>query len=218
MGPGGWQAADLPFILKPGVDDEEGLPSSFSTLSSGVLSGGAIAAHRFPMTETGGELSPRAILVMGVCGSGKSTLAHALANALGADFIEADHFHSAANVSKMRSGVPLNDEDRWPWLDALNAEMRRGLASGRDQVLACSALKEQYRRILSSGIVRWNIVFLHGEAHLLEARLLSRTGHYMPGSLLQSQLATLEAPEFAINVDLKVSLELAVSEVLKALD
>ncbi len=136
----------------------------------------------------------RAIVVMGVSGSGKSTLAALLADRLGCPLIEGDEFHSAANVAKMAAGHPLDDADRWPWLDrvglAVGAAAQRGIA-----VAACSALKRRYReRLQAASDVPLLFVLLDTEADELVRRLTERAGHYMPASLLDSQLATLERP------------------------
>lgn len=133
------------------------------------------------------------VLVMGVSGSGKTTVGRALAAAMGWGFVEGDEFHPAANVEKMRSGVALTDQDRAPWLRALRAEIARRLAAGEDAVLACSALKAEYRRELRAGVEdRVPGVYLSVAPAVLRARLEARRGHYFPASLLESQLRTLE--------------------------
>jgi gluconokinase len=134
---------------------------------------------------------------MGVSGCGKSTVGALLAQKLGAEFLDADAFHPPENVAKMASGVPLTDADRKPWLERLNAELKN-----REQaVLACSALKDAYRRQLAAGLdVRF--VHLRGPIELIRARLSERQHRYMPASLLASQFATLEAPRDAIEVDI----------------
>ncbi len=143
------------------------------------------------------------VLVMGVSGSGKSTIGAALAAALGADFLEADTFHSPANIAKMKSGTPLEDADRWPWLDAIGTALDRSVMENRPVVLACSALKASYReRLLPAGRRYGHVVFLQGDAGLIGGRLSGRTGHYMPPTLLPSQFAALEPPADAIVVDI----------------
>ena len=137
------------------------------------------------------------IIVMGVSGAGKTTLGRLLAERLGMPFIEGDDYHPPANVAKMASGVPLEDEDRWPWLDALN----RRLLQERDAVVACSALKAAYRTRLLAGIADARLVHLHGDKALIAGRLSERQHRYMPASLLESQLAILEPPREAILVD-----------------
>lgn len=143
------------------------------------------------------------VLVMGVSGAGKSTIGRALADALQADFLEADAFHSEANVAKMASGTPLTDSDRWPWLDAIGAALDQAVMKDRKVVLACSALKQAYRdRLLKDSGRQGHTVFLTGDGALIAARLSGRSGHYMPPTLLPSQLATLEPPQDAVVVDI----------------
>jgi gluconokinase len=137
------------------------------------------------------------VVVMGVSGSGKSTLGPLLAARLGVPFLDADEFHPPANVAKMAAGTPLTDEDRRPWLESLNAMIK-----GKDNaVLACSALKRSYREILARDIPRCTFVFLNGSLELIRSRLENRQHRYMPASLLESQFATLEPPQDAIEVD-----------------
>jgi carbohydrate kinase (thermoresistant glucokinase family) len=136
------------------------------------------------------------IVVMGVTGSGKSTVGALLAGRLGVEFLDADEYHPPQNVAKMSAGIPLEDADRWPWLAQLNAELRRRERA----VLACSALKESYRRRLGEGLdVRY--VHLRGGPELIGARLAARQHRYMPASLLASQFAALEPPAHAIDID-----------------
>ena len=131
---------------------------------------------------------------MGVSGCGKSSVASMLARRMGWAFAEADTFHSAANVEKMRSGIPLTDEDRWPWLHAIATWIDDNLAAGRDCVVACSALRRAYRERLAGGHENVRFVYLRGDYDLVASRLAGRTGHYMPASLLASQFRTLEEP------------------------
>ena len=141
------------------------------------------------------ELATRHIVVMGVSGSGKTTVARGIARATGLLFAEADDFHSQANVDKMRSGEPLDDDDRRPWLNDLARWMSERAAEGRSTVIACSALKRAYRDALASGPPSIYFVHLHGSATLIESRISLRAGHYMPASLLRSQIDTLEPLE-----------------------
>ena len=134
------------------------------------------------------------IVVMGVSGCGKSTIASALARRLGWEFIEADALHPVANVEKMSAGIPLDDEDRGPWLDAIAARIERGRAEGRPCVVACSALKRRYRERLSGGRDDVGFAYLQGDYDTILARVAGRQGHYMPTSLLQSQFEALEEP------------------------
>ncbi|HET7364492.1 MAG TPA: gluconokinase [Burkholderiales bacterium] len=137
------------------------------------------------------------VLVMGVSGAGKTTIGELLARRLGWRYIEGDDYHPPENVAKMAAGVPLEDADRWPWLDALNRRLR-GEANA---IIACSALKESYRQRLLAGIRDAHVVYLHGTRALIAARIAARKHRYMPASLLDSQFATLEPPQAAIAVD-----------------
>lgn len=130
------------------------------------------------------------VLVMGVSGSGKSTIGAALAHALGVDFVDGDALHPAANVAKMAAGEPLDDADRWPWLARVGQRLAE--ARGTGLVVACSALRRAYRDAILAEAP--GVVFLHlsGSRELLSSRLTQRQGHFMPPSLLESQLATLE--------------------------
>ena len=139
--------------------------------------------------------TPRAVVVMGVCGAGKTEIGRRLADALGWTFRDADDFHPAANVAKMRSGVPLTDEDRWPWLDVLAAALRDALAARGDVVLACSALTRRYRARLGLPHGQIRLVFLDDPSDVVRKRIEQRAGHFMPATLLDSQLALLERPE-----------------------
>ena len=141
------------------------------------------------------------VVVMGVSGCGKSTIGALLAARLGCPFLDADEFHPPANVAKMAAGTPLTDEDREPWLRLLNEKLR----SSPDAVLACSALKERYRRTLAEGLAGCRFVHLRGSRELIAARLAARRHRYMPASLLDSQFAALEAPTDAIDVDIAAS-------------
>ena len=149
--------------------------------------------------RSGGRL-PLWIIIMGVAGSGKSTLGQALARRLGWEFIDADDLHPCRNVEKMSRGVPLTDADRAPWLRALSRRIIRRLARGCSGVLACSALKAAYRQKLrvSPAVL---FVYLKGAPDLLEGRLRSRSGHFMPPALLESQFADLEEPPDALTLD-----------------
>lgn len=132
------------------------------------------------------------VIVMGVSGSGKTIVAQGIATAMGWEFAEGDTFHPQANVAKMASGHPLTDEDRWPWLRAIGAWIDEHNLRGTSAVIACSALRRVYRDLLREG--RPNVRFCHVTADpaLIEERMEHRKGHFMPASLLPSQLATLE--------------------------
>ena len=153
------------------------------------------------------------VLVMGVAGVGKTTIGEALAGALGARFIDADDYHPPENVAKMKAGVPLGDEDRWPWLKRLNQELEKEQRA----VLACSALKESYRQRLAEGVKDFKVVYLHGSAELIRERMKTRKHRYMPAALLDSQLATLEPPLDAIAIDVAATLEDSVAAIVERL-
>ena len=131
---------------------------------------------------------------MGVSGSGKSLIGAALADALGLTFVEGDSYHPPANVERMSRGIPLTDDDRVGWLRALAARIRDARINGEGLVLTCSALKRSYRDILRAESKSLRFIFLRGSRDLIARRLSARRGHFMPPSLLDSQLATLEEP------------------------
>jgi len=135
------------------------------------------------------------VLLAGVSGCGKSTVGQLLASRLDWPFIDGDSLHPAANIAKMRAGVPLTDEDRWPWLEAVTAVMDDHIAAGRSAVITCSALKRSYRDLLLTGRPTACLVFLDAGRDLLAARLAARHGHFFRADLLDSQLATLESPQ-----------------------
>lgn len=137
------------------------------------------------------ENVPTAIIVMGVAGSGKSSVGETLAAALGYRYIEGDSLHPAANIERMSQGIPLTDDDRWPWLQAIGQHLH----AGSGQVVSCSALKVIYRDYLRQACgPPLAFVYLDGTRALLQTRMTQRTGHFMPPGLLDSQLATLEVP------------------------
>jgi len=140
------------------------------------------------------------IILMGVSGSGKTTIGRLLSKQLGWAYYDADDFHSAANVEKMHSGIPLNDEDRRPWLESLRKLIHKSLDHDENIVLACSALKESYREYLVLD-ERVRLVYLKGDYDLIQERLNERHGHYMNPKLLDSQFDTLEEPTDALTVD-----------------
>jgi gluconokinase len=158
------------------------------------------------------------IVLMGVSGSGKTTIGKLLAEQLGWAFVEADDYHPAANVEKMRGGTPLNDEDRRPWLAALKRRIDDACAKGENVVLACSALKHSYQDYLERdepACVEY--VYLHGSEELIRERLARRKGHFMNPNLLHSQFETLEPPEHAIRVDVAPPPAEIVAEIRKKL-
>ena len=156
------------------------------------------------------------VIVMGVVGTGKTTIGTLLASQLGWQFADADDFHSASNVEKIRNGIPLTDEDREPWLDRLRETIDRWIVEGKDEVLACSALKRAYRDKLCAG-PQVRFVYLKGTAELIADRLRKRHGHFAGESILASQLADMEEPEGAITVDISGTPEQIVAEIRKAL-
>lgn len=159
------------------------------------------------------------LVVMGVAGAGKSTVGRLLAARLGLTFEEGDDLHPAANVDKMHAGTPLTDEDRWPWLDRVASWVDARIRAGEGGVIACSALKRPYRdRIAPHG----GVVFVHlvVDPSKLAHRLVRRTGHYMPSSLLASQLEALEEPgpdEPALSVDATAPAEAVVEQIVAQL-
>ena len=149
----------------------------------------------------------RWLIVMGVAGAGKSTVAAALAERLCADYLDADDFHPPDNVAKMRRGEPLSDADRAPWLDVLHEVLATHVAEKRSLVLACSALREAYRRRLRAGLDGVELVYLRAPREVLAARLADRADHFFPAALLDSQLAALEEPSEALVVDATLPVE-----------
>jgi gluconokinase len=140
--------------------------------------------------------SPREtiVVVMGVSGSGKTTVAAMLAGRLGVHFLEGDDLHPPANVAKMRGGTPLTDEDRWPWLAAIARRIDDWRAAGEGGVVACSALKRAYRRIIVGDRPEVALVYLRGSPELIHHRMAQRHEHFMPVALLESQFKSLEEP------------------------
>jgi len=164
--------------------------------------------------------APIVVVMMGVSGVGKTTIGTLLAERLGWGYAEGDSYHPPANVEKMRAGTPLDDADRGPWLAAIAADIDRWRAAGQGMVVACSALKRRYRDVLIGERADVRLVRLAGEEALIRARMEKRTDHYMPPSLLLSQLATLEPPapdEAAITVEVTQEPERCVDRILSAL-
>lgn len=160
------------------------------------------------------------VIVMGVSGSGKTTVATGLADAMAWTYVEGDELHPKANVDKMHAGIPLTDEDRWPWLNKIGEWIDEHESQGKSAVITCSALKRTYRDLLREG--RPGVQFCHVAVSReeLERRLAERKGHYMPASLLQSQLDTLEPlqpDEPGIVVEAKGGQDAVLAEVMKAL-
>jgi gluconokinase len=144
--------------------------------------------------SAGDRATPSILVVMGVSGSGKTTIATLLARKLGWTFRDADEFHPKANIAKMKSGAPLTDDDRWPWLRAIATFIDEERARGDHAILTCSALKRSYRDIIVGTRRDVRLVYLRGDKALIAARLKMRHGHFMPARLLQSQFDALEEP------------------------
>lgn len=164
---------------------------------------------------------PVIAVVMGVSGSGKTTVAVLLAAALGCQFQEGDDLHPASNVEKMRSGKPLTDEDRLPWLNKIAEEIDGWRARGESGVLTCSALKRSYRDIIVSGRPNVTLVYLKGSRDLIHRRMAARHEHFMPLALLDSQFATLEEPtpdEHPLTVDVGGRPAEIVAEIVRQLE
>ena len=153
------------------------------------------------------------VVLMGVSGSGKTTIGELLAQRLGFQFIEGDDYHPQRNIDKMRAGVPLEDVDRWPWLDALNRVLRKQ----RDAVVTCSALKQSYRQRLLAGVADKRLVYLTASKAVIAERVAKRKHKYMPASLLDSQFATLEPPHDATAIDVSGEPEESVDAIVQAL-
>jgi carbohydrate kinase (thermoresistant glucokinase family) len=158
------------------------------------------------------------IVVMGVSGCGKSSVGIALAEALGARFIDGDDLHPQANTAKMSAGIPLDDSDRWPWLELVSQALAEEVGSGSTgTVIACSALKRVYRERILAGAPNTFFVHLDGSREILEQRLGARSGHFMPATLLDSQLATLEPlgadePGVVIDIDQSITQIIALAQ------
>lgn len=156
------------------------------------------------------------IILMGPTGAGKTTVGEILSRELGWEFADADNFHSPSNVEKMSKGIGLTDEDRRPWLAALRRKIEQWIAAGQNGILACSALKEAYRRELSVGPqVQW--IYLKGSFQELTERVAARQGHYAKKELVVSQFAALEEPQDAITIDVSRSPEEVAAAVRGAL-
>src|SRR6516225_2587063 len=160
------------------------------------------------------------LIAMGVSGAGKTRIGELLAERLKCSFTDGDAFHSAANKEKMHNGIPLTDDDRWPWLRAIRAAIEEKQQAHETAVFTCSSLKRSYRDILRNGDKDVCFVYLKGTRELLQERLQTRTGHFFDPSLLQSQLDTLEEPgeDEAITVSIELTPEAIVDEVLRQVE
>ena len=152
---------------------------------------------------------------MGVAGSGKSTVGRMLAAALNWPYFEADDFHSPGNKDKMSRGLPLDDVDRAPWLNAIRIKISECRASGRSAVFSCSALKEKYRSSLGLDATDTILVHLTGDIKTIRERVGRREGHYLKAALVQSQFDALEPPRAAITIDIKLTPEMIVQTILQ---
>ena len=157
------------------------------------------------------------LVIMGPMGCGKTTIGHLLAQKLQWRFIEGDDYHPQANVDKMRHGIALTDQDRMPWLLRLRSVIDSWQATGKNGIVACSALKKSYRECLGVDQKQVISVFLHGSKRLLASRINDRQHRYMPDSLLQSQLDTLESPKNGIQIDIGASPEAIVDDIIHKL-
>ncbi len=156
------------------------------------------------------------LIAMGVSGAGKSLIGEMLAERLSCSYTDGDAFHSAANKEKMHHGIPLTDEDRWPWLRTIRAAIEEKQHAGETAVFTCSSLKRSYRDVLRGTDTDGRFVYLKGSFEVLQERLKSRTGHFFDPSLLKSQLDTLEepGPDEAIEVSIELTPEQIVDQVM----
>ena len=161
------------------------------------------------------------VIVMGVSGCGKTSVGERLADALNCRFIEGDSLHPPANIEKMSAGIPLGDDDRWPWLDIIGGLIGDSVARGERVIVSCSALKKIYRdRLRTAAGGRLASVFLEGSRAVFEKRMQARAGHFMPASLLDSQFATLEPPtgeRDVVTVDVDLTIDEIVGKALTGL-
>jgi gluconokinase len=160
---------------------------------------------------------PQAVVLMGVAGSGKTAVGMQVAQKLDWIFLDADNFHPPANIEKMKHGIPLNDQDRAPWLQRLHDELQNQMAEGHSVILACSALKESYRNVLRDEVTPPTFVYLDVDPQTIRDRLQHRTAHFFPKELMESQFAALEKPKDAIIIDARKPLEEVVEHVIEAL-
>jgi len=164
------------------------------------------------MSETG-----PVIIIFGVSGSGKTTIGQKLSAQLGLPFQDADDFHPEANIKKMESGVPLTDDNRYPWLQALSEKIAQWKKHG-GVILACSALKESYRRLLTSEQAADHWILLEGPFELIEQRMKERSHHFMDPDLLQSQFDTLEIPDYCMRIDIEQSPDSVTREIIQKIN
>ena len=160
---------------------------------------------------------PLALILMGVSGSGKTAVGEQLSRELGWPFFDGDDFHPPGNIDKMAKGIPLNDKDREPWLATLNNLIHQNLKSGCCLVLACSALKQEYRKCLRKGNPNTIFVYLKGDFDLIFSRMKKRSDHYMKTNMLRSQFEALQEPQDALVVDIDKNLDSITKEIMEYL-
>lgn len=166
-------------------------------------------------------MKPMVVVIMGVSGSGKTTIGRALAERLGWPYKEGDELHPRANVEKMSRGIPLTDEDRWPWLQLVAQWIDGQLAKGEPGIITCSLLKRSYRDLVIDARKGVKLLYLRGDKHVIAERMAQRKGHFMPPALLDSQFATLEEPgpdEHPLIVEVHGSVDDAVTCAVKLLE
>lgn len=177
--------------------------------------GGYLRLRRNPVSAAALIVEPvRIVVITGVSGSGKTTVGQALAARLGWRFCDADDLHSRANIERLHRNVPLDDEDRAPWLKRVREVIEQARAERAGTVIACSALKERYRRVLADGIEGLRFVFLTGDPELLRQRLERRQRHFAGPGLLDSQLAEVEPPRDALTLDVSLPVDALVDRIL----
>lgn len=155
----------------------------------------------------------KVLVLMGVTGSGKTVIGRMLARDLGWEFLDGDDFHPTANIAKMAAGIPLTDEDRFPWLKMLGDEIFKHIKNGKNTIVACSALRSVYRDVLSGGKSEIRFIYLKGTKKLLLQRLKNRVHSFMPSTLLDSQLEILEEPKNAIIIEISPTPKVIVEEI-----
>jgi gluconokinase len=162
--------------------------------------------------------NPQAVVLMGVAGSGKTAVGKQVADKLHWLFLDADNFHPPANIEKMKHGIPLNDDDRAPWLQRLHDELQHQINKHSSVILACSALKESYRKILRDETLPPTFIYLDVDPQTIKERLSHRSSHFFPKELMDSQFATLEKPKDAVLVDARKPLDEVVTAVIQVLE
>lgn len=160
---------------------------------------------------------PMILLLMGVAGSGKTTIGQLLSEKLQWAFFDADDFHPPPNIAKMSAGIPLEEEDRWPWLEKVREEMSRQIDFGKSAIFACSALKQSYRRFLTAETQNVKLVYLKGDLPLISRRIAARSDHFMREEMLASQMATLEEPEQGLTIDVSAPPEMIADRIIREL-